>query len=79
MLTIAGYNGFELPVLGCLTTFGPAIVRTSNNSQPGFRLQRYRVLVIAQVKKYVLGMVLILDGSSEHGAHIRSKSGVSIC
>ena len=24
-------------------------------------------------------MVLILDGSSEHGAHIWSKSGNSIC
>ena len=25
------------------------------------------------------GMVLILDGSSEHGAHIWSKLGTSIC
>ena len=24
-------------------------------------------------------MVRILDGSSKHGAHVRSKSGVSIC
>ena len=28
-------------MLGCLTTFGPAIVRTYKNSQPGYRLQRY--------------------------------------
>ena len=43
------------------------------------RFETTKHLFSINVCTSVYYMVLILDGSSEHGAHLWNKSGISIC